>query len=144
MLRTDAHRNHPLQADFNQYGEAAFVFEVLEECAPRLLDEREHYWIAELRCIEGGYNIKPSPNEDRDLPIERSDQNYDLEPVVVKVSVELKRNLEALALEYRRQNRRDVRTVGAVVRRACDELLRKELPGYSSLYPEPAAPEASE
>lgn len=138
LLRTGAHRNRLLQADFKQYGERAFVFEVLEECAPRLLDEREHYWIAEFRCIEDGYNIKPSPNEDRTLQTRRSAQNYELEPVVVQLPIKLKRNLEELVLHYKRQGDKDRRSVAALIRLACDDMLRRDLPGYEPPADDPA------
>jgi hypothetical protein len=48
--------------------------------------------------------------------------------------VEMKRSLEALAVEYKRQHHKDRRSLSAVVRYACDQLLRRDLPGYVSPY----------
>ena len=56
----------------------------------------------------------------------------DMERLFIELPAEMKRGLEALALEYRRQRRQDLRTVSAVVRYACDQLLRQELQGYVS------------
>ncbi len=36
------------QDDINQYGEAGFSFQVIEECEPEILLERERYWINTL------------------------------------------------------------------------------------------------
>lgn len=56
----------------------------------------------------------------------------DMESLYIELPADMKRGLEALALEYRRQRRPDLRTVSAVVRYACDLFLRQELPGYVS------------
>jgi hypothetical protein len=61
----------------------------------------------------------------------------DMERLFVELPADLKRGLEALALEYRRQRRPDQRTVAAIVRCACDELLWRELPGYVSPLGQP-------
>ena len=66
----------------------------------------------------------------------------DMESLFIELPAEMKRGLEELALHYRRQRRRDLRTVSAVVRYACDQLLRQELPGYVS--PLESASEAEE
>lgn len=41
---TNRHLRYALQ----KYGKAAFRYEILEECTPESLDERERFWIAEL------------------------------------------------------------------------------------------------
>jgi hypothetical protein len=48
-----------LQRAWNKYGEGNFEFWIVEECSIELLDEREKYWIKELRshCSEHGYNM---------------------------------------------------------------------------------------
>lgn len=38
-------RKYPLYRDMRYYGLDKFSFEVIEECSPFLLDEREDYWI---------------------------------------------------------------------------------------------------
>jgi group I intron endonuclease len=50
-----------LQFSWDTYGEANFDFYILEECDVSVLDERETYYIAELKTQneEFGYNIEP-------------------------------------------------------------------------------------
>ena len=55
-LRANKHYNKHLQSSFNQYGELAFEFSVLELCQERYLKEREKHWIAELNAYQMGYN----------------------------------------------------------------------------------------
>jgi hypothetical protein len=57
-LRTGAHRDAALQAEWNVHGETAFAFEVLEKLPedtpaitiPDLLKDRKQHWMAELRA----------------------------------------------------------------------------------------------
>ena len=51
-LRANKHYNKHLQSSFNQYGELAFEFSVLELCQERYLKEREKHWIAELNAYQ--------------------------------------------------------------------------------------------
>lgn len=59
--RWQAHKN--VQDDcaihlaFKKYGIKNFSFEVLEECPPELLDEREIFWIKEYNSFNNGYNM---------------------------------------------------------------------------------------
>ncbi len=53
------------------------------------------------------------------------------EVIYVTVPTHLKRSLEALALQYRYQAR-DPHTLKGMVIKACDELLARELPQYTS------------
>ena len=70
-LRKGGHDNPKLQAAFNEYGEAAFITQVLCECKPEreILFEREQYYLDTLRTTEKayGFNIrkraKPNPLE---------------------------------------------------------------------------------
>ena len=39
-----------------KYGKDAFTFEILEECTPEQLNERESYWIKYYDTINNGYN----------------------------------------------------------------------------------------
>ncbi|WP_054956456.1 GIY-YIG nuclease family protein [Paenibacillus dakarensis] len=58
--------NKPLQQDWNEYGEDAFVFEILEVIEPEkdpffnmkeTVSKREEHWISKLQSFgEGGYN----------------------------------------------------------------------------------------
>lgn len=58
--------NKSLQQEWNQYGEDAFVFEILEVIEPKkdpyydlkdIVNKREEHWIAELQSFgEHGYN----------------------------------------------------------------------------------------
>lgn len=58
-LKSQTHKNKHLQRAYNKYGETAFIFEILEECAFEKLFEREQYWIDASNCtdIKIGYNI---------------------------------------------------------------------------------------
>ena len=59
QLRRGFHPNRHLQAAWNKHGEDAFVFEVLEHCAPENLDEAESRLIAAYRTTDRahGYNM---------------------------------------------------------------------------------------
>ena len=53
--------NNPtlLYKAFRKYGEQNFKFEVLEECSPNNLTDRENYWIYHYNTLSpNGYNIK--------------------------------------------------------------------------------------
>lgn len=55
-LRRLVHENMHLQRSWNKYGEAAFKFDVLEECAPEELLKREQQWLDTERPE---FNIAP-------------------------------------------------------------------------------------
>lgn len=44
-----------------KYGLEKFKFEVVEECAINLLNDREKYWILEYNSVEEGYNQNCAP-----------------------------------------------------------------------------------
>ena len=47
----------PIDVAIQKYGEDAFTYEIIEECSPEKLDERERYWIKYYNTYEGiGYN----------------------------------------------------------------------------------------
>lgn len=48
--------NRPLYKAFLKYGISNFRIEILEECSPELLSEREIYWIDKLQTYKLGYN----------------------------------------------------------------------------------------
>jgi len=56
-LKGNKHCNKHLQAAYNIHG--TFSFEVIEECEPKILQEREVFWINKLqaRNREYGYNM---------------------------------------------------------------------------------------
>ncbi|NGQ97341.1 GIY-YIG nuclease family protein [Brevibacillus sp. SYP-B805] len=68
QLRHGVHRNRSLQAEWNEYGEEAFAFEILEEIKPQEavpyqrsyaeeLQELEEKWLRQLQPYgEHGYN----------------------------------------------------------------------------------------
>ena len=60
-LRRGVHGNRHFQAAWRKYGEAAFTFEVIEECSPDDCLTREQFWIDELNATDPqrGYNICP-------------------------------------------------------------------------------------
>ena len=49
--------NCAIHKAFKKYGLNNFSFEVIEECLPELLDERETFWIKEYNSYEKGYNM---------------------------------------------------------------------------------------
>lgn len=49
--------NHTIHRAIRKYGIENFTFEVLEECAETLLNEKEIYWIAKLNSKQNGYNM---------------------------------------------------------------------------------------
>lgn len=57
FLNNGSHHNRHLQASWNKYGAEAFTFEIIEECAPNLLDEKEAYWINYYDSYYHGYNL---------------------------------------------------------------------------------------
>lgn len=60
-LKHGKHWNQALQADWCQFGESSFVFEVLEEVKELdLLEEREQFWINQKQSndTDKGYNLQ--------------------------------------------------------------------------------------
>lgn len=47
----------PLARAIRKHGQESFTVKVLENCPNDKLDEREIYWIKELKAIENGYNL---------------------------------------------------------------------------------------
>ncbi|SRR5216683_7072770 len=57
-LRQNRHHSLHLQRAWNKYGEAAFVFEVLEYVLPMSLTAREQFWLNKLKPFgRRGFNI---------------------------------------------------------------------------------------
>lgn len=57
FLNSNSHHNKHLQAAWNKYGESAFAFAVVEECAECDLNDRERYYIANYDSMNNGYNL---------------------------------------------------------------------------------------
>ncbi len=51
LLKLGKHKSRKLQNVWNKYGPAAFDWELLEECSPELLTEREQHWMDLLRPV---------------------------------------------------------------------------------------------
>ena len=45
MLSKKCHDNQYLQKSYNKYGEDSFIFEIIEECDPTMLIDRENHYI---------------------------------------------------------------------------------------------------
>lgn len=58
QLRRNIHTNPKLQHSFNKYGEQNFIFEIIEECEEKRLEEREVFWVSFYNSLENGYNCK--------------------------------------------------------------------------------------
>lgn len=56
-LRKGVHKNPPLQAAWNKYGEDAFSFHVMEECSREECVSREQYWMDRLLPFTQHFNI---------------------------------------------------------------------------------------
>ena len=48
--------DYPLYKAFRKYGIENFSFEIIEECKPNFLDEKEIYWINFYNTLNEGYN----------------------------------------------------------------------------------------
>lgn len=60
-LNKGSHHSRRMQRCWNEHGEAAFIFEILEECDREILMEREQYWIDYLKpalnvMLRAGWN----------------------------------------------------------------------------------------
>lgn len=62
-LRGGKHHSIHLQRAWNKYGEAAFIFEIIETVDPQSLFDREQYWLDTLKPFdERGFNNNPVAN----------------------------------------------------------------------------------
>lgn len=57
LLKANKHENCHLQEEYNQYGENAFDYYIIEECPVDNLTEREIYWIKYFDSKNSGYNL---------------------------------------------------------------------------------------
>lgn len=52
--------NTPLDRSIRKYGKENFILEIIEECLPEELDQKEIYYIKQFNCITpNGYNVLP-------------------------------------------------------------------------------------
>lgn len=54
--------NFPLHRAIRKYGKNNFIIELIEQCEDSVLDEKEIYWINELKTYENGYNASLGGN----------------------------------------------------------------------------------
>ena len=60
-LRDNTHHSTHLQNTWNKYGEANFVFGIIEEYSVGELSEAEERWVSHFSCVSNGYNcLNPS------------------------------------------------------------------------------------
>lgn len=57
-LRVKKHRNPRMQAAWDKYGDASFLFMIVEECSEEFLKDREQYWIDHTAATTSGFNIE--------------------------------------------------------------------------------------
>jgi hypothetical protein len=59
MLLKQRHDNQFLQKSYNKYGKSTFIFEIIEECDPLILCERENHYIKLYNSNDPsfGYNL---------------------------------------------------------------------------------------
>jgi len=56
-FNSSAHEyDYPLSRAFRKYGLENFTFEIIEECSPEKLNERERHWIHFYDSFYNGYN----------------------------------------------------------------------------------------
>lgn len=60
------HFNRHLLHSWQQYGQSAFEFLVIEECEKSVLNDREKHWIKKYNSIKNGYNQCEGGNSTKD------------------------------------------------------------------------------
>ena len=53
-----------------KYGVDAFEFDVLEECPPEQLEQKERIWIAKLNTVQNGYNLTLGGESNKEVSAE--------------------------------------------------------------------------
>jgi len=66
--------NYPLYKAFQKYGINNFSFEIIEECEPEELNEKEEYWINYYDSYDNGYNQTSGGDGRRDDCIKISNE----------------------------------------------------------------------
>lgn len=57
LLQKNAHQNRKLQRSWNKYGEAFFIFNVVELTDESSLNEKEVYYISKYNSLKEGFNL---------------------------------------------------------------------------------------
>ena len=57
LLKMNKHHNYHLQNAWNKYKEESFIFNIIEECDKKVLNDKEKYWINSFDSYNSGYNL---------------------------------------------------------------------------------------
>lgn len=57
LLNLNKHHNYHLQNAWNKYKEESFIFNIIEECDEKILNDKEQHWIEMLDSYNNGYNL---------------------------------------------------------------------------------------
>lgn len=107
-LKRGTHSNYRLQADYNEYGAAAFQVEIIEKNISRNdIYARERYWMRHFNSEIDGYNIIQSGGS----------INYDQTPEIAAITVEITRLRNTIA---------DKLSLLSAMHKELDELKRTE------------------
>lgn len=80
-LRSNYHANKHLQRAFDKYGESNFEFSILENCTIKDLDERELFYINELKSYDSNYGYNATEKCTNVCHL-RGEDNYSAKPVL--------------------------------------------------------------
>lgn len=88
-LKSEKHSNYRLQKAFNIFGLNSFKFEIIEECNPSILLEREKFWIDYYQSYipSEGYNLMKNPIQGNQGSIIFNKIHYFLNPEGLKTEV---------------------------------------------------------
>lgn len=78
--------NYPLYIDIRKYGIENFSFEILEECAQEVLNEREIYYVSKYNSYYNGYNQSKGGNTSPEQFVKFSKEEIDEIISVIKNS----------------------------------------------------------
>lgn len=77
--------NHPIQSDFNKYGESNLIFEILEECGHDKLRSLEGSYIRLLNTTDKNYGYNTMINNGKYSNVSAKE----IKPIVIKPPFEL-------------------------------------------------------
>ncbi|MDE2031406.1 MAG: GIY-YIG nuclease family protein [Patescibacteria group bacterium] len=93
-LRNNKHHNNHLQASYNKYGEASFIFQILEYCEQGQLQFKEQCWIDWTKACKVGYNQRITATSN--IGIKRTKESIDKFKVKVtghKTAIETRKKI---------------------------------------------------
>lgn len=61
-LKNNKHYNKKIQRIVNKYGLDGLRFSIVENCSPKMWEERENYYIDFYNSYKNGFNLKPKAN----------------------------------------------------------------------------------